>query len=205
MAKQDGAKNFEFPTMISDWGGYFSSFDKTNIAENLMVRGSQNVYKKLSGTIAVREGQKRLGSIDATLSPISSEFVWNTSWGALYTLLVSNSNLYVVIDNVWYSLLSGLTKTRYVFDNWWDNTLKKDDCLFVNGTDDMFMWSGGYTTILSSTANTLTKNDSTSWQQAGFTSTTFTTMGSATTQFDITNPAGTTFRYTWDGTGTDPL
>lgn len=25
-----------------------------------------------------------------------------------------------------------------------------------------------------------------------------------TTQFDITNPAGTTFRYTWDGTGTDP-
>lgn len=28
--------------------------------------------------------------------------------------------------------------------------------------------------------------------------------GSSTSQFDITNPAGTTFRYTWDGTGTDP-
>lgn len=28
--------------------------------------------------------------------------------------------------------------------------------------------------------------------------------GSSTTQFDITNPAGTTFRYTWDTTGTDP-
>lgn len=28
--------------------------------------------------------------------------------------------------------------------------------------------------------------------------------GSSTTQFDITNPSGTTFRYTWDGTGTDP-
>jgi len=27
---------------------------------------------------------------------------------------------------------------------------------------------------------------------------------SQTTQFDITNPSGTTFRYTWDGTGTDP-
>lgn len=26
----------------------------------------------------------------------------------------------------------------------------------------------------------------------------------STTQFDITNPAGTTFRYTFDGTGTDP-
>ena len=29
--------------------------------------------------------------------------------------------------------------------------------------------------------------------------------GSSTTRFDITNPSGTTFRYTYDGTGTDPL
>lgn len=28
--------------------------------------------------------------------------------------------------------------------------------------------------------------------------------GGSTTRFDITNPAGTTFRYTFDGTGTDP-
>lgn len=28
--------------------------------------------------------------------------------------------------------------------------------------------------------------------------------GASTSQFDITNPAGTTFRYTWDGTGIDP-
>lgn len=32
-----------------------------------------------------------------------------------------------------------------------------------------------------------------------------TVFGSSTTQFDITNPSGTTFRYTWDATGTDPL
>lgn len=31
-----------------------------------------------------------------------------------------------------------------------------------------------------------------------------TKIGDSTTQFDITNPAGTTFRYTFDGTGTDP-
>ena len=29
--------------------------------------------------------------------------------------------------------------------------------------------------------------------------------GDATSQFNITNPVGTTFRYTYDGTGTDPL
>lgn len=31
------------------------------------------------------------------------------------------------------------------------------------------------------------------------------TIGGPTTQFDITNPSGTTFRYTYDGTGTDPV
>lgn len=30
------------------------------------------------------------------------------------------------------------------------------------------------------------------------------TFGDNTTQFDITNPSGTTFRYTWDSTGTNP-
>lgn len=33
---------------------------------------------------------------------------------------------------------------------------------------------------------------------------TATDYGSSSSQFDITNPAGTTFRYTWDGTGTNP-
>ena len=31
-----------------------------------------------------------------------------------------------------------------------------------------------------------------------------TDIGDSTTQFDITNPTGTTFRYTWDSTGTNP-
>lgn len=35
-------------------------------------------------------------------------------------------------------------------------------------------------------------------------STAATAVGSSTTRFDITNPSGTTFRYTYDGTGTDP-
>lgn len=162
------AKNFSFPNMIQDWAGYVSSIDKTNIAENLLVKGSQNVYKKLSGTIAVREGEKLLGVTNDVLSPISSEFVWNTSWGATYILVVSDEKLSVVIDNVWYTLLDSLTETRYVFDKWWDNTEKKDRVLFVNGNDYIQHWSGGFATVSSSTTNTITKTGVTSWQQAGF-------------------------------------
>lgn len=37
-----------------------------------------------------------------------------------------------------------------------------------------------------------------------YTASSLTTLGDSSTRFDITNPGGTTFRYTWDGTGTDP-
>lgn len=205
MANQSLAKNFDFPKMVSSWAGYDSARDKTNVAANVLVRGSQNVYKNLAGNISVRPGQKRQGAADTTASPVSSEFIWNTSLGNTYTLVIANSTLSVVINEVWYPLQTGLTKTRYVFDKWWDNTLKKDDCLFVNGTTNTYMWSGGVANIASSTANTITLIGAASWVAAGFTSTAFSTIGSGTTQFDITNPSGTIFRYTFDGTGTDPL
>lgn len=171
MARDDisQAKNFDF-SIISKWLGYNSANDKTNVAENVIVQGSQNVYKKLSGNWAVRPGQKRIGVANTTLSPVSSEFVWNTSWGATYPLIISNGNLYVVISNVWYSL-STVTKTRYVFDKWWDNTEKKDRVLFVCGDSNIYHWSGGMATILSTTVNTITKTGTTSWQQAGFSTT----------------------------------
>ena len=148
-------KDFKFPNTQTQWQGYVSSFDKTNLAENVLVGGSQNVYKKLNGNLAVRPGQKRRGVANSALSACSSSFVWNTSWGATFTPVIANSKLYIVADNVWYVLQSSLTKTRYVFDKWWNNTLKKDQLLFVNGTDDMQMWSGGFGLISSTTATTI--------------------------------------------------
>lgn len=152
---QSKSDDYDFTDIVSNWKGYISSIDKTNAAENILVRGSQNVYKKLSGTVAVRQGQKRQGSANTIISPCSSEFIWNTSWGTTYTMVISNSTLYVVINKVWYALSTSLTKTRYVFDKWWDNTLKKDQLLFVNGTANIYSWSGGFGLISSTTANTI--------------------------------------------------
>lgn len=168
MANESLAKNFDFKNMIDKWAGYISSVDKTLVAANVMVRGSKNIYKKLSGTLAVRQGQKRIGAANPTHSEVSSEFVWNTSWGATYPLWVTNNTLQVMIDEVWYTLQSSLTETRYVFDKWWNNTEKKDRVLFVNGNNYIQHWSGGSAVIASSTINTMTKTGSTSWQQAGF-------------------------------------
>lgn len=154
---QDSAKskNYDFENIISDWGGYVSSVDRTKIAPNLMVRGSQNIYKKLSGNLAVRPGQKRVGAANSTASACSSEFVWETSRGDTYTMVVSDSKLWAVIGEVWYELLASLTRTRYVFDQWWSATLAQDILIFVNGSDDMFSWNGGFALIASTTATTI--------------------------------------------------
>lgn len=164
------AKNFDFHT-IAVWKGYNSANDKTNVAENIYVQGSQNIYKKISGTLANRPGLKRIGAADTTLSPVSSEFVWNTSWGATYALWISNGKLQVSIDNVWHTLLSSLTSTRYVFDKWFSPAEAKDRVLFVHGNSDIQHWSGGSANILSTTANSITKTGSITWQQAGFSTT----------------------------------
>ena len=197
------AKNYDFQ-ILSQWKGYNSANDKTNIAENVYVFGSQNIFKKLNGNLSVRPGLKRIGAADTAQSPVSSEYVWNTSLGGTYPLWVADSKLEVYVEGVW-STLQTVTETRYVFDKWWDNTLKKDVCLFVNGNDYIQMWTGGSATIASATGSTITKSGSSSWQQSGFMPTSETPAGGATTQFDITEPVADTIRYTWDTTGTDPV
>ena len=47
-------------------------------------------------------------------------------------------------------------------------------------------------------------NNSAVWTALTGSGTTLYNLGDSTTQFDITNPSGTTFRYTYDTTGTDP-
>ena len=187
MSDESLSKNFDFK-ILQDFKGYVSSVDPTKVDEKVMVKGSQNIYKKLSGTLSVREGMKRRGAANAAVSPISSEFVWNTSRGAVYPLMISDSNLYVEYNDVWYSLLSGLTKTRYVFDKWWNYTEEKDRVLFVKGDSDIQHWSGGVAEIGTTTANTIQLFDTTStWIANGFSS----TAGELTIVIN-----GTTYTYT---------
>lgn len=138
--------------MIDSFQGYVSSADKTNIASNIYVRGSRNVYKKISGTVATRQGQKRQGIADSTYSAVSSEFVWYTSWGETLPVWITKSSLQVRYNGIWYDLLTGLAKTRYVFDKWYNPLEAKDLLLFVNGTGNLYWWSGGIATIASGTA-----------------------------------------------------
>lgn len=205
-----GADNFDFD-LVSEFEGYVTVRDKTNVSEKVMVRGSKNVYKKDTGNISVRPGLKRRGTANSAASGVISSFEWNTSQGRTYVLRTQDDKLQVESDIaddstlVWYDLLDDLSSMRLVFSPWWDEDQSRDKLLFVNGEDTIWYWPGGITKIGTPTSSTIPKSDTdTTWDEDGFRNQTNISAGDNTTQFDVTNPSGTTFRYTFDGTGTDP-
>lgn len=147
---------------VNSFRGYVSALDPTNADPRLLVRGSQNVYKKISGTIANRPGRKLYdASADTTVAKCNSGYVWRTSLGAEIPIRCANLKLqfYSTISGagVWYDLLTSLSKTRFVFDTWWDNTDKKDKLLAANGTaGTIYDWSGGIALFVSYAGGVIT-------------------------------------------------
>lgn len=193
-----GPQNFDFD-LIDSFEGYVSSKDKTNVARNVLVEGSQNVYKPISGNITVRSGLKRYGLPDATVAAIKSSYEWYSSLGMVYPFRVvgatsagNDAKLQVmstIVDGetpLWYDLMTGLTLTRFVFNPWYSDTEKKDRILFVKGDSNLHHWSGGLTKVAAQAAggSTLVLSDTTStWLLQGFSNTsgekTFTINGSS--------------------------
>lgn len=148
--------------LVSVFQSYVSSIDPTNVSEKVLVRGSQNVYKKISGTLANRPGRKLYDATeDSTIAKCNSGYVWNTSLGAVIPIRCANGKLqfYSTVSGtgVWYDLLTSLTLTRFVFAPWWDNTDKKSKLLMVNGdTAKVYDWSGGVALFVSYVGNVIT-------------------------------------------------
>lgn len=182
---------------IDQFGGYVSSYDKTKVSPSAIVGGSKNVYKKVNGNIGVRDGLKRRGTADSTLAAVNSETIYRTSWGSVYPLWVANGNLQVEIEvssgtYTWFTLMT-TTATRWIFDPWWDNSLKKNKLIMCNGSSNLYAWPGGVTQIASTTATTITKTGTATWTQDHF---------EGATGNVVIN--GTTYAYT-GGTGTTTL
>lgn len=162
MAQQpQGPDDFSI-VAVNTFRGYVSAIDPTNADPRLLVRGSQNVYKKISGTVANRPGRKLYdATADTTVAKCNSGWVWRTSLGAEIPIRCANSKLqfYSTISGsgVWYDLLTSLSKTRFVFDTWWDNTDKKDKLLAANGTaGTIYDWSGGVALFVSYAGGVIT-------------------------------------------------
>lgn len=197
--KIKGPDDFEVD-LVSSFGSYVSSVDPTNANPRVLVKGSENVYKKISGTIANRPGRKLYDATsDDTVAKCDSGYVWNTSLGEIYPIRCANGKLQVESDvtgsRVWYDLLTSLTLTRFVFDTWWNNTDKKDTLLTVNGdTQKLYSWGGGFALFVSYLGGviTLDRNAAT----AGFSSTGSVTINGV--DYTYTGISGSTLTGTSD-------
>lgn len=200
---QDNFKFFLIGSGKRPFQGYVSSKDRTDLSSQFMIRGSQNVVKKKSGTIAVRHGLKRRGTADSTEAGTLAAFDWETSWGVTRVGRINNGKLQVesnIADGstyVWYNLQTGLSLTAYVFDTVWDTTLKKDFLVFVRGDDNLFRWDGGIGVIASTTVNTIVLTATVASQ--GFNTTSGSVLINGTT-YTYTGSSGSTLT----GVGTDP-
>lgn len=191
--------DFEF-ALIPKFAGYNSSGDPSLLPAGTLVQGSVNTYRKNSGVIANRCGKLLYdAAADTTIAGILSGFVWNTSLATQYPLRCANGKLEVESavtgTRAWYTLLSGLTLTRFVFDSYWDNTDKKDTLVMVNGGTNVYDWSGGFALFVSATPTVITLNASAA--TSGFASSGTVTING--TDYTYTGISGSTLT----GVGTD--
>lgn len=183
--------------LVKDYRGYVTKPDETNTSTRNLVTGSQNVLVDDAQKVSSRTGTTIDGQNNSAANGIESAFDWFMFNGQERNLRSYDDELEyrnVASDDTvtWRRLEDSFTAVDFVYTTWWDTSTATDKLLFVNGTSNIFEWSGGITTVASSTTTTITKAGTTTWAEEGFTAT-----GSIVVE-------GNVFAYT-GGTGTTTL
>lgn len=185
-------KNFK---LVDKPKGYINKADITNCSSGFLVSPSQNVQINDGEKISAVQGYSLFGAANPAATGIKSAYTWSHSTGGEIPLRSYEGELEYYYSSAWRRLATGWsTAVNFNFAEWWDNTEKLDLLLFVNGTSNIYMWSGGITTFASATANTITKQGTTTWAEERF-------LANNTRQVIIN---GTVYTYT-GGEGTTTL
>jgi len=190
---------------INNFGRGFKQKKDVTVEEvGVAVSGSKNIEVIDDTKIGVRPGFSYLGTRSTDRYGILDGGSWKTSTGDEYALRTysdgTNGFVEVYIGTTWETLIDDIATQGASFLNrgagnllgWWSSTEVQDLLLFVDGSDSIFMWSGGSTTYASATANTLTKQGTTSWAEERF-------LTAGTRQGRIKDDAGTWHTFTYTG------
>lgn len=158
-------------TLVTKYRGYINKADVTNVSPEYLVAPSQNVLINDGEKVAIRGGYSLVGTADTTLTPVISSFDWKTNTGTEINLKKYDTTLAYYYNSTWSildtaNLFSATATLR--FATWWDASEAKDLLLIIDGTSNMYMWSGGITTFASATTNTITKEGTNTWAQDRF-------------------------------------
>lgn len=159
--------------------GYRNREDQTNLPAGVLVSGSKNVLTNVSERIQARAGYVLDGPVSTTITPITCSYTLDQ-----YLNFERNLRGYLPTSTTgvleyryedpstgavtWRTLLSSLTSTSFNFAPWWYTNELQGVIMGVNGTGNLYEWSGAIAVADSCTANTITKTGTTSWKQEGF-------------------------------------
>lgn len=202
--------------LTEDFLGYLTAEDSTKASPQYLRTGSQNVMISREKKCGIRAGYTFTLEGGESDDPCISGKNWKTSTGGNIlwrmdddgtngVLRVRFGTVDGVAQDTWVTLKSDLDENYPLRGaTWYDASEAIDVMLWVNHSDLVYEWSGASASASSAGANTLTKAGTSTWAQNRFYSEALTDAGDDTSRFDITLTSGTTYRYTYDGTGTDP-
>ena len=194
-AKKSQAKVGEY-SLQDKFSGYHAREDQTTVGPNMLVSPSQNVLIGTSGRLRSVAGY----SLDGAGSSVADSGILsfydfdnfkgdrrNMRAGFLTSAANDGKLQYRYTDASgtvsWIDLKTSLTTVKICFSDWWDSTNLIKQVLWVDGSNNIFSWSGAVTTFASATVNTLTKQGTTTWAQEGFTATGSITIGGVTATY----------------------
>lgn len=154
--------------------GYRNREDISILPPGTLVVGSYNVLTNVYGRIGVVKGYTIDGQSNSTLSGITSSFDFTKlnnddthvrTWGSNFDFRYVTPTGTVLWTTIFTGLIVG-NDVNYI--PYWDLTQLTNCTLFVNGSSNIYRWSGAVAPFLSATTNTITKQGTDSWAQAGF-------------------------------------
>ncbi len=137
----------QFALTSSGWE-YRNREDITTLPPNIMIAGSQNVLTDVRGWVASRKGYKLDGQAHTGSYPILGSYDWQTHFGPIRHLRSWNTTMDVrYVDPTgavsWIPLYTNLQAAKTNFTDFWNNTNKQDYLLWVDGSAQIYEWSGG--------------------------------------------------------------
>lgn len=164
MANEASLKNF---WVLNDFSkGFRDKVDVVAEEPGVAVTGSQNIQLVDNTKIGNRPGFSYLGARTTDRYGIIDGGSWKTNTADELALRSysngTNGIVQVYSGGAWETLIDTLAtqgakflnKGAGVLQGWWSTTEVLDLLLFVDGSDSIFMWSGGETTIASTHTGT---------------------------------------------------
>ncbi len=141
--------------------GYVNNREITNLPGHFLVKGSINTQIVNGEKVVSAKRYILKGAPKTVNNGIEASYDWRTS-----TKVYRNIRQYmlgglceteVLYKGDWKRVKRAFKKANFEWAEVWDNNELIDLLIGVNGTDKMYMWSGGLSEVASVTANTITK------------------------------------------------